>query len=126
MVTYERECCARGYHVCKDTWEAAISEELECAREQSDAVDLYAVTENDTIVGHLPKMSAHIYSLFLRRGSVIQCRVAGSRNIQIYTSRYTFSLDKISPPQVLGERGENFHPAKITHYGIVTVKVTGY
>ena len=81
METYERECCIRGYHVCKDTWEAEIGEELECAHKQCDAVDLYAVTESDTIIGHLLKTSARIYSFFLRRGSTIRYHVAGSRNI---------------------------------------------
>ena len=42
METYERECCVLDYHVYKDTWEAAISEQLECMCEQSNAVDQYA------------------------------------------------------------------------------------
>ena len=38
-------------------------EELECVREQSNGVDRYAVAvlKDDTIVGHLPKTSAHIF-----------------------------------------------------------------
>ena len=40
----------------------AIDEELECVREQSNAVDRYvaAVLKDNTIVGHLPKTSARI------------------------------------------------------------------
>ena len=81
METFERECCVRGYHVYKDTWEAVIGEEFECVREQSNDVDWYAVAvlKDDIIVGHLPKTSAVIYLLFLRRGNVIQCRVAAKK-----------------------------------------------
>ena len=65
-----KECCVRGYHVYnyKDTWEVVIGEELECVSEQSNTIDQYAVavSKDDTIVGHLPKTSAHIYSLFLK------------------------------------------------------------
>ena len=45
---------------------------------KSNAVNWYAVIvlKDDTILGHLPKTSARIYSLFLRRGGVIQCHVA--------------------------------------------------
>ena len=27
---FGRDCCIRGYHVYKETWRAAIGEELEC------------------------------------------------------------------------------------------------
>ena len=65
METYEKECCVQGYHVYKDTWEAAIGEKPEYVHEPSNAVDGYvvAVTKYDTIVGHLPKTSTCIYSL---------------------------------------------------------------
>ena len=63
-----------------DIWEAAVGEELDCKREPSNNVDRYAVAvvKGDIVVGHLPKKLARIYSLFIRRGGVIRCRVAGS------------------------------------------------
>ena len=50
-------------YVYKDTLEVAIGEELQCVREQSNAVDRYVVTvlKDDTVVGHLPKTSSCIY-----------------------------------------------------------------
>ena len=73
--------------------------------EKSNTVDRYtvAVLKDDTIVGHLPKMSARIYSLFFRRGGVIQCHVGGRRKYSDLPQGIKFSLDKISPPQVLGK-----------------------
>ena len=55
--------------------------ELECVLEPSNAVNQYtvAVLKDNTIVGHLPKKSVHIYSLFLRRGGVIRYHVAVRR-----------------------------------------------
>ena len=41
--TYERACCLRGYHIFKDAWKAAISEELACEREANKPKDRYAV-----------------------------------------------------------------------------------
>ena len=38
-----RDCCIRGYHVYKETWRAAIGEELECDREPGNSSDRYAV-----------------------------------------------------------------------------------
>ena len=77
----------------------------------ASAVDRYvvadAVLKDDTIVGHLPKTSARIYLLFLRRGGVIQCHIAGKK----------ISPDKIPPPQVLGKIAEIFPPAKVARYG---------
>ena len=48
---------------------------------------------------------------------MIQCRIAERKSIQTYQ---TFSPDKISPPEVLGKIGENFPPAKITHYTVLS------
>ena len=95
-----------------------IGEELECVREQSNAVDRYAVAvlKDNTIVGHLPKSSPRIYSLFLRRGGVIWCHVEGRRKYSDLPQGIKFMPDKNLPPQVLGETGQNFPPAKITCY----------
>ena len=68
------EYCVRDYHVHKDshTWEAAMGEKIESVREQSNAVDRYAVAvlKDGTIVGHIQKTSERMYS-FLRRDGVI-------------------------------------------------------
>ena len=106
METYERECCVRGYHVYKDTWEAAIGEQLECVREQSNAVDWYAVAvlKDDTIVGPLytEDVSAHLLDVLEKRwcDTVSRCR---KEKVFRLASRYKISADKFSPPQVLGE-----------------------
>ena len=91
-------------------------QELECVCEKSNAVNWYAVAvlKDNTIVGHLLKTSARIYS-FLRRGVVIWYRVAGSRKYSDLPQGKFFSQDKISPPQVLGK---NFPAAKISHYTV--------
>ena len=77
----ERECCVRGYHVYIDVWDASIGEELDCHREPNNAKDPYAVkvVKSSVVVGHVPKKLSRIYSLFIRRGGVIKCRVAGKR-----------------------------------------------
>ena len=81
MDTLEIECCIRGYHVYQDVWEAAIDEELVCRPERSNGHDRYAVAvmKNDLVVGHLPSKFSRLYTLFIRRGGVILCRVAGRR-----------------------------------------------
>ena len=43
METYEKACCLRGYHFCKDAWKAAVGEELACEREANKPKDRYAV-----------------------------------------------------------------------------------
>ena len=40
---FEVSSMVTGYHVCKDVWEAAEGECLECAREVSNRHDPYAV-----------------------------------------------------------------------------------
>lgn len=79
MENFEKECVIRGYHVYKEIWEATIGEELDC-RSQSNTVDQYdvAVMKSGIVVGHSPKKLS-CTSLFIRRGGVIRCRVAGRR-----------------------------------------------
>ena len=81
METQEIECCIRGYHVYQDIWEAAVDEELVCRPERSNAHDRYAVAvmKNDLVVGHLSSKFSRLYTLFMRRGGVILCRVTGRR-----------------------------------------------
>ena len=64
MENFEKECSIRGYHVYKEIWESAISEELDCRREPSNAVDRYAVAvmKSGTVVGYLPKKLSRIFT----------------------------------------------------------------
>ena len=62
-------------------WEAAVGEEQDCRREPSNATDRYAVAvvKSGAVVGHLPKKLSRAYSLIIRRGDRIRCRVTGRR-----------------------------------------------
>ena len=77
METYERECCVRGYHVYEDTWEAAIGQGLECVREQSNAVDRYAVAvlKDDAIIGYWVGTCIIFSCLILFLGSSSACKL---------------------------------------------------
>ena len=57
MEEFGRDCCIRGYHVYKETWRAAIGEELECDQEPGNSCDRYAVAvkRNGVVIGHLPR-----------------------------------------------------------------------
>ena len=81
MSELERDCVVRGYHIYKDVWIASIGETLNCVRQTGNRFDRYAVAviKNDTIVGHLPKKLSRVFSLFIRRGGTIQCRITGCR-----------------------------------------------
>ena len=71
--------CVRGYHVYKDRWAAAFGELLTCSREPTNASDSYAVAviKDETTIGHLPRKMCRVCSVFLRRGSLINCKVTG-------------------------------------------------
>ena len=81
MEEFGRDCCIRGYHVYKETWRAAIGEELECDREPGNSCDRYAVAvkRSGVVIGHLPRKVSRVCSLFLRRGGVRHCRRSPSR-----------------------------------------------
>ena len=71
----------RGYHVYKDIWTAAVGEELTCRREKFNAADPFAVAvvKEETTVGHVPRKTSSICSLFLRRNGTILCQIVGNR-----------------------------------------------
>ena len=72
MEIYERECCIRGYHVYKNTWEEAIGEELECVCKQSNTVGSVcrASIEGQHNRWPLPKdVSAHLLVAGMRKYS---------------------------------------------------------
>ena len=78
---FQKESCIRGYHIYRKLWDAVVGEELKYQRECGNATDMYAVAvvKDSTIVGHLPRKISRIYTLFIRRGGVINCRVTGRR-----------------------------------------------
>ena len=81
METFQKESCVRGYHIYRETWDAAVGEELECQRERGNGTDMYAVAvvQDSTIVGHLPQKISRVCTLFIRRGGTIHCQVTGRR-----------------------------------------------
>ena len=79
-----RDCCIRGYHICKEIWRAAMGEELECDREPENLCGRYAVAvkRSGVVISHLPQKLSKVCSLFLRRGGVISCTETGLEIVQ--------------------------------------------
>ena len=71
----------RGYHIYRDIWTTVVNEVLGCQREPFNAANLFAVAvvKEDTTVGHVPRKISAICLLFLRKNSMILCKVTGSR-----------------------------------------------
>ena len=59
-----------------DIWERT---RLPTRSEQCHCRYAVAVVKSGTVVGRLPKKLSRIYSLFIRIGGVVRCRVAGRR-----------------------------------------------
>ena len=76
-------CCnsvVRGYHVCKDVWEASHGELLNCTRETENTFDPFAVYVKTWMhIGPRAKNFSPICLLFSWHGGTIQCMVTGSR-----------------------------------------------
>ena len=75
------QSCVRGFHVYSVVWNPTIGEVLSCRREPTNVTDRYAVAvlDSGTIVGHLPRKYSKIFSLFIRRGGIITCKITGRR-----------------------------------------------
>ena len=71
----------RGHHVYKDIFTPTIGKTLQCRREPDNDYDNFAVAiiENDTIVGHVPRMISVPCDLFLKKGGTISCVITGPR-----------------------------------------------
>ena len=76
----------RVYHEYKSIWtDPTLGEELQCKREPGNPHDTHAVAVIKTIsrsnvtVGHLPRSTSPICSIFIRRGGTITSRVNGTR-----------------------------------------------
>ena len=69
-----------GYHVYQSVWTPVINEVLQCEREEDNSEDRYVVVvkKSSTIVGHLPRRISALWSVFIRKGGIIRCRVMGS------------------------------------------------
>ena len=67
------ESMVRGYHVYQDVWTPMVGEHLQCAREEDNTEDRYAVAviKDNVTVGHLPRRMSTLCSLFIRRGGII-------------------------------------------------------
>ena len=63
----------------KDRWEAAVGKLLTCSKESTNVSDRYpvAVIKDRTTIGHLQRKMCKVYSVFLRRGGLINCKVTG-------------------------------------------------
>ena len=68
-VSFSVESVVRGYYAYKDIWAAVYGEELPCEREAGNRVDAFAVAvmKDGTDVGHIPKKSSSVCSLYLRQ-----------------------------------------------------------
>ena len=77
---YQLQWCMRGYHICKEEWEAAVGEELKYEREKNN---MKAVVRENVIVDHLPRKISRISALFLKRQGKISCKVLGRRHYSV-------------------------------------------
>ena len=85
MYEYQLQWCMRGYHIYKEEWEAAVSEELKCEREKNNTKDPYAgtVVRDNVIVGHLPQKISRISALLLKRQGKMSCKVLGRHHYSV-------------------------------------------
>ena len=85
LASFEVLSCVRGYHIYKTVWTSYIGETLPCSQENTIGHDPFAVkilqlgSEEETIVGHLPRKISSACSLFVRKGGQISAIVCRSR-----------------------------------------------
>lgn len=72
MFTFLIKMVVRGYHICKEVWNAAMDgTELPCEREIGNAHDPFAVAikkatpTGNVTVGHPPRVISLVYSVFI-------------------------------------------------------------
>lgn len=70
-----------GHHVYKAVWTPTINEELICEREPENEFDRNAikVVKDGTIVGHVPRKFAKVFTYVLMSGGHIVSKVTGPR-----------------------------------------------
>ena len=89
--------CMRCYHVYKNGWAMAVGKLVMCSREPTKASDRYAVVviKDRTIIVHLPRRMCKVYSVFLRKGGLISCKVTGlKRSHSKYPNEKNFRKKK--------------------------------
>ena len=76
---FEHSSVIRGYHIYKDIFIPTIGNTLQSRIEADNEHDDFAVaiTEDDTIVGHVPRTISVPCNLFLQKGGTIGCTVTG-------------------------------------------------
>jgi len=80
VFTVEAVIC--GYHEYKDVWDVPVGELLQCEREVGNVHDTLAVAivkDGSGIVGHCPRKTSALCSIFIRCGSEITCQVTSGR-----------------------------------------------
>ena len=80
----------RGYHIYNEVWTTVLGEVLITERELYNVADRYAVAvkkHSDETVGHLPKKTSMLCSMFIDKGGDITCVVTGNR-------RYSSDLNR--------------------------------
>ena len=80
-VIYCKESVVRGHHVYKDVWTPSIGEVLSTTKERRNGHDRFAVavTQDGTVVGHVPREFSKVAWHFLSHGGTISCEVTGRR-----------------------------------------------
>ena len=72
------DCSIRGYHIYRSVCELGVGDILDCAVENSNKFDQFAVavSSNGKTVGHVPREHSRV-CFFLERGGKIQVVVTG-------------------------------------------------
>ena len=76
---FEHSSVIRGYHIYKDIFTPTIGKTIQSRRETDNDHDGFAVaiTEDDTIVGHVPRTISVPCDVFLQKGGTISCTITG-------------------------------------------------
>ena len=66
----------------QDEWDAVIGEVLQCRRETGNRYDPYTVATLSAgrVIGHVPRKTSPVCSIFIRCGGCITCTVSNRRH----------------------------------------------
>ena len=81
MAMHEANSCVKGFHVYGDIWTLFVEETLLCEQESGNPNDAYAVAikKGSEVVGHVPRKSSAVCSLFLLLGGTICCEITDNQ-----------------------------------------------
>ena len=81
LAIYCKESVVCDHHVFKRIWTPVVGEVLAVAREAGNTEDRFAVavTKDDMVVSHVPRMFSKFSWHFLRHSGTIACEVTGRR-----------------------------------------------